>query len=189
MHEKSRLLHEANMLTLKTRRGVNRGQMKSGQAILELTLITPFLIMLTILSIDFGGWLYCWTQIGDAARAVANYAVLGPGSAGSPIPANPTTIQSLLDNDLATLPNYSSGSNPTVSVCWKQNGTVTPILTTTCSSPADDPEATSSYVAVTVDIAYTYTPLISAFTFTNLGIHIPTLPTSIRRRIVMRLIT
>jgi Flp pilus assembly protein TadG len=158
---------------------------RQGQALLELTLITPFIFMLMILAINFGGWLYAWTQVGNAARAVANYAALGPASAGSPVMPNAAAITSLISNDLASLQNYSS-TNPTVTVCWNNNGTATSI-SGTCSSPAADPEA-GSFIAVSVDLTYTFTPFFAAFNFPNFGISLPTLPTAIHRRIVMRLI-
>jgi len=156
-----------------------------GQALLELTLVTPLLLSLIVLAINFGGWLYAWTQVGNAARAVANYAVLGPASAGAPVTPGAGPINTLIAADLGTLPNFSA-SNPAVIVCWNSNGTVRTI-SGTCSSPPADPEA-ASYIAVSVDLTYTFTPFISSFNFPTLGVHLPTMITSIHRRIVMRFI-
>jgi Flp pilus assembly protein TadG len=164
------------------RTGRNQEQ---GQALVELAAVTPFLIILTIVAVDFGGWLYCWTQVGNAARAVANYAVLGPSSAGTPVTPKAAAITSLIADDLAALPNYSS-TNPTVAVCWNANGTVTTI-TGTCASPTADPEP-GSFIAVSVDLTYTFTPFIGSFSFPNLGVSLPSLPTSIHRHVVMRFI-
>ena len=161
------------------------GAGETGQALLELALVTPFLFLLIVLAIDFGGWLYAWSQIGNATRAAANYAVLGPVSAGGPPTPNGAAITSLIAADLATLPNYSS-TNPAVVVCWNNNNSVTSI-TGTCSSPPPDPEA-PSFIAVSVDLTYTYTPLIASFSFPQLGISLTPLPTSIHRRVVMRFI-
>jgi Flp pilus assembly protein TadG len=157
---------------------------ESGQALLELAFVTPFLFFLIVLAIDMGGWLYAWTQVGNAARAAANYAILGPTSAGGPATPNGSAITGLIAADLTSLPNYSS-TNPAVIVCWNNNGTITSI-TGTCSSPPPDPEGT--FTAVSVDLTYTYTPLISSFSIPQLGIGLPTLPTSIHRQIVMRFI-
>lgn len=158
---------------------------ETGQALLELALVTPLLFLLIVLAIDFGGWLYAWTEVGNATRAAANFAILGPASAGGPATPNGAGITGLIAADLASLPNYSS-SNPVVVVCWNNNGTITSI-TGTCASPPADPEA-PSYIAVSVDLTYTYTPLIPSFSFPTLGIGLPSLPTSIHRRIVMRFI-
>lgn len=162
------------------RRGCHAEQ---GQALLELTLVTPLLFMLIVVAIDFGGWLYAWAQVGNATRAVANYSALGLSSAGAPVTPGAGAITALLQNDLASLPNYSV-SNPAVAVCWNQNGTVSTI-SGTCASPPADPEA-ASFIAISVDLTYTHTSLLSAFDIPALGIHIPTLPTSIHRRVVMR---
>ena len=171
--------------TGRTWRLPRKADAEKGQALLELTLVTPLLFLLMILAVNFGAWLNAWTQIGNAARAVANYAALGTSSVGTP-GVSPAAIISLVDQDLSTLPNYSSTTNPTVIVCWNSNGTVSPIfLGTTCSSPPGDPEP-SSYIAVSVDLTYTFTPVFASFNFNNLGIHLPTMLTSIHRRIVMR---
>jgi Flp pilus assembly protein TadG len=154
---------------------------RRGQALLELTVITPFILMLILLAMNFGAWLHAWTQVGNAARAAANFAALGTASAGSPIMPHGTDILAMLSNDLGTLPNYSS-TNPAVDVCWNNNGTISSI-TGTCSSPPADPEA-GSYIAVSVDLTYTFTPLFVSIP--TLRILLPALPTSIHRRIVMR---
>jgi len=101
--------------------GSARGRSSRGQALLELTFATPMLFLLMVLAVDFGGWLYAWTEVGNAARATANYAILGALAAGSPVPPTAAAITSLIASDLATLPNYSS-TNPVVSVCWNSNG-------------------------------------------------------------------
>jgi Flp pilus assembly protein TadG len=165
-----------------------KGDAREGQALLELTLVTPMLLLLIVLAIDFGGWLYAWTEVGNATRAAANYAILGPSSAGSPVTPKATAITSMIATDLATLPNYST-TNPAVVVCWYDNGTSTSI-TGTCpahSADTDDPEG-SAYISVYVDLNYTYTPLIPSFTFPGFNIGLPSLPTSIHRHVVMRFI-
>jgi Flp pilus assembly protein TadG len=168
----------------RSRRDVRR---QGGQAILELTLVTPFLILLTILTVNYAEWLYAWAQVGNAARAVANYSILGgSASVGSPQTPHAPAIAALIAQDLASLPNYSNGTNPTVAVCWNNNGTPTTIMGT-CSSPAADPEP-ASYTAVSVDLTYTFTPFIAAFDFPSIGVHLPVMPSTIHRRIVMRFI-
>jgi len=163
----------------------SRGGARNGQALLELTFVTPILFLLLVLAIDFGGWLYAWVEVANATRAVANYAILGPHSAGAPVTPNAGAITSLVATDLASLPNYSS-TNPTIVVCWNNNGTVSSI-TCTCSSPSLDPES-STFIAVSVDLTYTYTPLIASFNIPAFHITLPSLPTTIHRRVVMRFI-
>jgi Flp pilus assembly protein TadG len=152
-----------------------------GQALVELALATPMLFLLIALAFNFGGWLYAWVQVGNAARAAANYGVLGSASAGFPGTPSSTQLLNLINADLASLPNTSS-SNPAIAVCQNNNGTVTAI-TGTCSSPPADPEA-PLYFTVTVDITYTYTSFFTGTRF--LGYNLTVLPSTIHRRVVMR---
>jgi Flp pilus assembly protein TadG len=159
-----------------------------GQALLELAIVVPFLLLLVVLAINFGGWFYAWTEIGSAARAAANYAALGANSAGSPGTPNGAAITAMIATDLSTLPN---GSSAAVFVCWNNNGTLTQITgasgaCTSTTAPAD-PEP-GSYLSVTVDITYTYSQFFSSFSFPNLGINLFILPNTIHRRVVMRYI-
>ena len=162
---------------------------QQGQALLEFTLTLPLLFLLILVTVNFGTWLYAWVEIGNTARAAANYAIMGGASAGLPPSATGAQIVSLITNDLSTLPN-TSGSNPTISICQNSNGTITS-LSGTCptgaNAPPADPES-PSYVSLTVDVTYTYTPLFSAFNFPSLGISLPPLPTTIHKRAVMRML-
>jgi Flp pilus assembly protein TadG len=152
-----------------------------GQALVELALATPMIFLLIALTFNFGGWLYAWVQVGNAARAAANYGVLGSASVGLPGTPSSTQLVNLINADLASLPNTTS-SNPAVAVCQNNNGTVTAI-TGTCSSPPADPEA-PLYFTVTVDITYTYSSFFTGTTF--LGYRFTVLPSTIHRRVVMR---
>ena len=166
----------------------NRGQSgysEKGQALAELALATPLIFYLIVLSINFAGWLNAWIQVGNAARAVANYAALGVSSAGSPITPTGTAITALVATDLGSLPNYSS-SNPSVCVSWNQNGTITNIVNS-CTSPSADNEP-STFIAISVDLTFIYSPMIPVFTFSKEGIGLPLIPSTIHRRIVMRYI-
>ena len=51
---------------------------RKGQALVELALVTPLIFYLIVLSINFAGWLNAWIQVGNAARAAANYAAPRP---------------------------------------------------------------------------------------------------------------
>lgn len=157
-----------------------------GQALLEFAFTIPLLFLLIVIAINFGGWLYSWIEVENAARAAANYAILGGSSAGLPPAATGTGLVNLINAELASLPNTTS-SNPTISVCKNNNGTVTALTGTCPSSPPLDPEA-PSYVSAIVDISFTYTPLIPTFSFPGLGIGLPGIPATIHRRTVMRMI-
>lgn len=156
-----------------------------GQSLVELALVMPLIFFLIVLTINFAGWLNAWIQVGNAARAVANYAALGPGSAGSPVTPSSTAITNLIAADLGSLPNYST-SNPSVCVTWNQNGRATNIVNS-CTSPSADNEP-STFISISVDLTFTYSPMIPVFTFSKVGIGLPLIPSTIHRRIVMRYI-
>ena len=158
---------------------------RTGQSLVELALALPLFFYLIVLCINFAGWLNAWIQVGNAARAVANYAALGPSSVGSPVTPTSTAITALIATDLGSLPNYSS-SNPSVCVSWNQNGTITNILSS-CTSPSADNEPTE-FISISVDLTFTYSPVFPVFTFSKVGIGLPLIPTTIHRRIVMRYI-
>jgi Flp pilus assembly protein TadG len=162
-----------------------------GQALVELALAIPMLLLLIALAFNFGGWLWAWIQVGNAARAAANYAALGPDSLGMTTFASATTLGTLISTDLTSLPNYTS-SNPAINICTNNNGTVRTISGTCSSSCSGAPTASCTpkdpenptYVAITVDISYTYT---SFFTGNRLlGLPLTVLPSTIHKRIVMR---
>ena len=158
-----------------------------GQSLLELTIVVPFILLLVVLTINFGGWLYAWTEIGNAARAVANYAVLGSVSVGLPSTPNASAYSSMISTELSTLPN---GSSATTFICWNNNGTISEKYpggsgACTAATAGADPEG---FLSVTVDVTYTYNQFFSVFSFPNLGINLLQLPTTIHRRVVMRFI-
>jgi len=157
---------------------LKRLQESRGQALIEYALILPLVFLLIVNLINFGGFFFAWITVANAARAGADYAILGAASVGAPGTPSTTQITSLIKEDASSLPNSASLS---VSVCTNKNGT----LTGSCSSPPSDPEATS-YVLTSIDVTYTYVPLISAFQFPSLNIYATLPPTTVHRRAVMR---
>jgi hypothetical protein len=152
------------------------------------------LFLLIALAFNFGGWLWAWIQVGNAARAAANYAALGADSLGSlsfPTVANASTLGTLISTDLTSLPNYSV-TNPAINICKNNNGTVKTVSGTCSSSCSGAPTASCTpndpenpaYVAITVDITYTYTSFFTGTRF--LGLPLTVLPSTIHKRIVMR---
>jgi Flp pilus assembly protein TadG len=170
---------------LRKKKAAHVGGSTKGQSLVEFALMVPFLFLLIVLVVDFGGFLYAWIAVSNAARAGAQYAILGGASVGLPAIASGSQINTLITNDIYSL---LGGTSPTVNVCKNDNGTVT-ALRGSCSSMPTDPEA-SSYVLYTVDVTYSYTPFIRVFNFSGLGIHmVPFLSSAvtIHRRAVMRM--
>jgi hypothetical protein len=139
---------------------------------------------LTVNVINFGGFFAAWIAVANAARSGANYEILSGASVGALSQATAAQVNSLIAQDISSLPNQAS---LVVNICKNNSGTIT-TLAGTCSSIPTDPES-ASFVLLSIDVTYTYLPFIpTAFKFPNLGIYATIPPTSIHRRAVMRVI-
>ncbi len=151
---------------------------KSGQGLIEFALIIPFVLLLAVNAVNFGGFLFAWITVANAARDGAQYMAMSSASPGQPSPATPAQITAIVTADVSSLLNKSSLQ---VAVCSNPVTTNTP---TVCA--LSDPE--SGYTLGAVDVTYTYKPFIPLFSFPKLGIS-ATLPSStIHRKAVMRMI-
>jgi Flp pilus assembly protein TadG len=163
-------------------RFLNRLCADNGQALVEYALCLPLILLLIVNVINFGGFFFAWITVSNAARAGADYAILGASSVGSPPRATAAQVTALIAQDISTLPNNAS---LVVNICKNSNGTIT-VLSGTCTSIPADPEP-ASYVETIIDVTYTYVPFIgSGFRFPGLGIYATIPPTTITRRAVMR---
>jgi len=151
-----------------------------GQALIEYILMLPMVFLLLVNVVNFGGFFYAFITVANAARAGADYAIMGGATVASAHISAVTASQitALITTEIASLPNNPSLS---VSVC-QSGGTTTP--TGACTS-LTDPEA-ASYVLTSIDVTYTYVPFIPLFSFPNLNIYATIPPTTIHRRAVMR---
>ncbi len=131
-----------------------------GQAALELALTLPLLLFIVISVADLGGLLYACMTVSNAARAAAQYAVLGGANADAPIPATAAQITALVANDTVVLPNSASVDT---TICENNNGTITQLAGAgTCANVPADPDPTH-YVLLSVSVQYTYAPLSPIF--------------------------
>jgi Flp pilus assembly protein TadG len=154
-----------------------------GQALVEFILAFPLLILLIVNAVNFGAFLFAWITIANAARGGAQDWVLGSASVGAPSPATPAQVSALVTADISSL---LARSSLLVRVCTNDNGAVT------CTGagsgvPPSDPEPLT-YVSATVDVSYSYQPLIPLWNFSLLGIHATLPPGNIHRRTVMRML-
>jgi Flp pilus assembly protein TadG len=147
-----------------------------GQALVEFALIVPLVFLLAVNAVNFGSFLFAWVTVANAARAGAQYMVMSSASPGTPAPATLAQITTLVTADVSSLLNRSS---LVVAIC--------PPPTTGCAGLLD-PEAAQGYTLATVDVTYTYKPLIPLFSFPRLGISATIPPTTIHRKAVMRMI-
>jgi Flp pilus assembly protein TadG len=157
-----------------------------GQALLEFALVLPLMFLLIINVVNFGGMLYAWVTVSNAARSGAQYLMMGGATVHGTLPPSLSEVSALITADLISLPNRGSA---VVQVCTNNNN-VAIACSPSGGSPPNDPENTTSssfYVLGTVDVTYTYQPFISFWSFPSLGIHLTLPPTTIHRQAVMRL--
>ena len=162
---------------------LERLQVTAGQSLIEYALLLPIIFLLIVNVVNFAGFFYAWITVANAARAGADYAVLGGASVGGFGRALPTVsnITSVITQDISSLPNRASLQ---VNVCQNRQGTLDPAG---CTGAAADPE--SPYALITIDVTYTYVPFIPAgFRFPRLNVYATIPPTTIHRRAVMRMI-
>ena len=153
-----------------------------GQSLIEFVLILPVVFLLIVNVVNFAAFFYAWITVSNAARAGADYAILGGVSAGSPSTPTGALVNNIITTDVLSLPNRAS---LVVNVCQNINGTTT-ALYGSCTSPGSDPEP-ASFQAITVDVTYTYQPLIPvSFAFAGLNVHATIPSTTIHRKAIMR---
>ena len=151
----------------------------SGQALLEIALLLPTLLMLIFNAVNFGYFFLIALNLGVAPRSGVLYSIAGSASPGTPVlpsagPASSlTSVSYLTYQDLGAL---SSSSNAPVQVCSESVGLSnqgranqvaqcsTFGTTFAFPSPASDPES-PLFVLHQVDVAYTFGPIIPGTPF------------------------
>jgi Flp pilus assembly protein TadG len=154
-----------------------------GQALIEFALVLPIVFLLIVNAVNFGAFLFAWITVASSARTGAQYSVMGTASVGSVATPTPAQVTTLITSDAASLINRAS---LVVRICTNTNGTIA------CSgggayTPPADPEP-GNYVLTSVDVAYTYLPLIPLWDFPGLGIHATLPATTIHRQVSMRVL-
>ena len=169
----------------------------SGQALIEFALILPLLFLLIVNVVNFGGMLYTWITLSNSARAGAQVMVVGGAYLTGPAYPDQATVRSFTLNDLQSLPNSSTLLK--VTVCYRNPSSSSQVASVSCTgdqagtvSPPQIDINTSAeasyYIMGSVDVEYTYTPLIPLWDFPRLGIHATLPPTRIHRQAAMRLL-
>lgn len=152
------------------------GTIRRGQALIEFALILPLLFLLILNLVNFGAFIHAMIGVANAARTGAQYMIMGNAWAGTPIAPSTGQIETIVRQDASALPNSAS---LIVAVCKD-------LLSNGACGPLDpDPNL---YVLGTVDVTYTYQPLIPGWDFPGLGIHLTLPPTTVHRRAVMRMV-
>jgi Flp pilus assembly protein TadG len=175
-------------LTSRSRR--RRRQSSQGQALIECALILPLLFLLIVNVVNFGGMLYAWISVSNAARAGVQYYITGPATLGAPSRPSESAVQTLVMNDLYALPNAL-----TAQVCVSTSVSATVSCNTgtapgSAPPPAETAEGTPplTFAVAAVDVTYTYQPFIPLWNFAALNIHATLPPTTIHRQAIIRIL-
>jgi Flp pilus assembly protein TadG len=154
-----------------------------GQALVEFALVLPLLFLLIVNAVNFGAFLFAWITVADGARAGVQYMAQGRATVGTPLPATAAQITALITSDMSSLINRTSVA---VRVC-KNNNSIQSCSGPGAYLPPADPEPTK-YVLASVDVSYTYRPLLPLWDFGALGVHATLPPTTIHRQASMRML-
>jgi hypothetical protein len=175
------------------KRTMHRGG-RQGQSLVEFALIIPLLFLLFVNVVNFGAFFFAWITVANAARAGAQYGVMGTAGVGAPLPPGAAEIYTLVQSDITSLRNRA---NLVVRSCQEKIVSGSPVVTctTTGSGSFTNPVADDSaegvstwYVRSWVDVKCNYVPLIPLYRFPGLGIYLTLPPTTLHRQAVMRMI-
>ena len=156
---------------------------EGGQALIEFALILPLIFLVIVNMINFGGFIFAWITVANAARVGAEYGIRSSAAVGTPTAATVTQISTVVTNSISSLLNRSTLQ---VRVCTNRNAVVTCTGTGSGATPSD-PEPLSFALAA-VDVTYTYSPPIPLFNFPGWSIHATLPATTIHRKAVMRML-
>jgi Flp pilus assembly protein TadG len=139
---------------------------RSGVAAVEMALLAPFLVTLTIGAIDFGAAFYAKALIGEALASSAEYATLAGQNtvASATIVANAKTIAGSVSNAFvgtAITTAVINQNNGTGSKCCIGSGT----WSCSTSSGFTCTDGSSPGVYITITAQYPFNALFSADTY------------------------
>src|SRR5690349_4442184 len=118
-----------------------KSQRRRGGALIELALTLPLLLLLILNVVNFGSFLYACVTVSNAARAGADFLMMGPASIGyRSLPTN-AQVQAVVVADLGSLPNKATAA---ITICTTPNGGGTPQPPGTCLATVTDPQNSST---------------------------------------------
>jgi TadE-like protein len=154
-----------------------------GVALVEAALVLPLLAALMLNVANFGMYIYAWTTVNNAARALAEFRVYTGVVLGYPPSATVTQMQNLVTAEVSSLPNKASVQWV---VCSNANGTTACQGPGTAFTPDPDPVSPAQYASYSARVSYTFQSLFSPITL-PLGYRVAGLsPGSFYRQVTMR---
>lgn len=166
---------------------------RGGQALIELALIIPFLLLVIANVVNFGGMFYAAITVSNAARHASQNYIYGSATVKNGATPTPAQVWAVAQNDLIALPNQSSLS---IRVCLENRNnqadpacsTFGPGSATFTNPPLDTRPEAAAYLNGWVDIGYTYTPYIPLFQIPVFGISLTPPVQTMTRQSLMRVL-
>ena len=167
---------------------------RGGQALIELALIIPFLLLVIANVVNFGGMFYAAITVSNAARHGAQDFVYGWATVKKAAPATPAEIWTLVQNETIGLPNAAASLS--IRICRENRNTPSAPACTTFgpdiyafTSPAvDTRDEGDEFLNGWVDVGYTYVPYIPLFEVPVVGVSLSPPVQTMTRQSVMRIL-
>jgi Flp pilus assembly protein TadG len=146
------------------------------------------ILLLIVNVVNYGGLLYVWISVANAARTGAQYFTTGGATVTGGTPPALSSVSAVVLRDLQTLPNASGAQvcvSTSTSVAVSCNtGTAPGSAPPAADAPEGSPAVT--YVTGAVDVTYTYQPIIPLWTLQ--GVSATLGATAIHRQAKMRVL-
>src|SRR4051812_47431901 len=76
----------------------DRRHRERGRSLVEFALLFPLIFLLIVNAVNFGACLYAWITVANAARAGAEYALMGGAMASAPGTPTAAQVTTLITN-------------------------------------------------------------------------------------------
>ena len=169
---------------------------EGGQALIEFALVLPLILLLIVNAFNFGGFLYAWITVSNAARSGVQYYALSGSSVGTVSTPTTAQVRDLVTREASSLPNRSTLQVTVCTIYQISNSVPAPAPTYTCDpsipaqpAPGESGAEAPYFLQTSVDVTYTYKPFIPLWDFNALGIHATLPSTTIHRQAIMRRIS
>lgn len=167
---------------------------RGGQALLEMALAMPLLLLLIANVVNYGGMFFAAITVANAARHGAQDFIYGGATVKNAPPPTAAEVWTLVQNETAALPNRDASL--AIRVCRENRDDPSSPACTSFGSgsysftspPVDTRPEAINHLNGWVDIGYTYTPYIPLFAVPVIGVSLSPPPQTLTRQSLMRIL-
>jgi uncharacterized protein (UPF0333 family) len=168
---------------------------RGGQALIELALIIPFLLLVIANVVNYGGMFYAAITVSNAARNASQNFIYGSATIRNTKTPTASQVWTLAEQDTSTLQNQNAiairvclenRNDPSSPACTEQGPAAGTFAFT--NPPIDTRAEGNAFLNGWVDVGYTYTPFIPLFEVPVMGISLSPPPQIIIRQSLMRVL-